>query len=611
VLSQLDTPLRGAGVVRQLLEMGLPEELLQGTMWILTLQRLPTLCPACKTPAPLDDAERQVLRRLYPQQQTVFEGGSLFHAAGCSQCHYTGRSGEVTALDIYHAGPETADPLGLPSLLPLETYMLELVALGLLPLEDVRRFDARQLDVVSGLLAAAERAQQDAEWEHRQAVAELRATRSVLQQKTEALISLEGIGQALIASSNLHDLAARLVRYAQQLCAAERAILYFLHPEGSVAEIMAANGWDPGLVGQTVPEPELGESADSEPSVCNGSPPGVTPPPTDLMFETLQAGLRVPLFVEEERVGLMVVHTSQKAGFAPGEVALLQAFANQAALAIQRSALMDALQAKIVALQEAQAQLVQKERIERELELARQVQQSVLPKIFPLVPGYAFAARSVPARWVGGDFYDVILLDADHLGLVIGDVSDKGMAAALHMAQTQSLIRAEARRREPGGSGLPASPERVLRTIHSLLQGLGGTEMFVTVFYGILDIPQRRLTYARAGHDQPLLLRQGRALPLRGEGTLLGFPGVQDLHLSTEEVGLEPGDRLILYTDGMIHAINPSGRPYGLGRFLSSLRAASHLPAAELCEVSFASVEAHQAGAEIFDDETMLVVEVD
>jgi serine phosphatase RsbU (regulator of sigma subunit) len=610
VLSQLDTPLRGSGVVRQLLDLGLTEELLQGPIWILTLQRLPTLCPNCKVPAPLEDAEQTALGHLYPEQQGLLEGISLFSAAGCSQCEYSGRSGEVTALDIYHAGPDTADPLRQPSLLPLETYMLELVARGLLPLEDVRQFDSRQLDVVSGLLAAAERTQQDAERERRQALAELMAARTVLQQKTEALISLEGIGQALIASTNLRDLAARLCRYAQHLCAAERAILYFLHPEGSMAEIMAANGWNPGLVGQTVPESELGDSAGSEPSVCDGLPPAVTPPPTDLLVDTLRAGLRVPLFVQQERVGLMVVHTSQKAGFAPGEVALLQAFANQAALAIQRSALTDSLQAKVIALEEAHAQLVQKERMERELELARRVQQSVLPKIFPLVPGYAFAARSVPARWVGGDFYDVILLDADHLGLVIGDVSDKGMAAALYMAQTHSLIRAEAQRQEPGEPRLPASPERVLRTVHGLLQGLSQAEMFVTVFYGILDIPRRRLTYARAGHDPPLLLRQGLARPLGGQGTLLGFPDLHDLHLAREEIDLQPGDRLILYTDGMIDATNSSGRHYGLGRFKSSLRNASNLAAAELCEASFASIEAHRAGTELYDDATLLVVEV-
>jgi serine phosphatase RsbU (regulator of sigma subunit) len=349
---------------------------------------------------------------------------------------------------------------------------------------------------------------------------------------------------------------------------------------------------------------------EAQPSPWDGLPPGLTRSPTDLMADTLRAGLRVPLIAQEERVGLMVVHTSQRAGFAPGEIALLQAFANQAAVAIQRSALTDALRAKVIALEEAQAQIVQKERMERELELARQVQQSVLPRVFPLAPGYAFAARSLPARWVGGDFYDVILLDGDHLGLLIGDVSDKGMAAALYMAQTHSLIRAEAQRQEADAPGLPASPERMLRSVHSLLQGLSRAEMFVTVFYGVLDIPGRRLVYARAGHDPPLLLREGQATPLSSPGTLLGFPGLHDLHLVREEVSLQPGDRLILYTDGMIDATDPDGHHYGRGRFTTSLRSAGELSAADLCEASFASLEAHRAGTELYDDATLLVVEV-
>jgi sigma-B regulation protein RsbU (phosphoserine phosphatase) len=134
--------------------------------------------------------------------------------------------------------------------------------------------------------------------------------------------------------------------------------------------------------------------------------------------------------------------------------------------------------------------------------------------------------------------------------------------------------------------------------------------MFVTVFYGVLDIPRRHLVYARAGHDLPLLLRQGQATPLGGPGTLLGFPGLHDLHLAREEVRLQPDDRLILYTDGMIDATDPSGRRYGRRRFTSSVRSARDLSAAGLCEASFANLEAYQAGSDLYDDATLLVVEV-
>jgi sigma-B regulation protein RsbU (phosphoserine phosphatase) len=298
----------------------------------------------------------------------------------------------------------------------------------------------------------------------------------------------------------------------------------------------------------------------------------------------------------------MIVHTTHKPSFTPGEVALVQTFANQAALAIQRGGLIEQLREKIVQLQAAQAELVEKERLDREMELARQVQQSVLPRIFPLMPGYTFGALNQPARRVGGDFYDVILLDGDRFGIVIADVSDKGMPAALYMALTRSLLLAEGRR--------DRSPRNVLNKVHRLLLELGEPDMFVTVFYGVVDGPARRLTYARAGHDRPLVLHEGRAQPLGGEGTFLGFPDLDELHLSEEQINLAPGDRLVLYTDGLIDALSPKGQSFGLGRLQTVLLAQADLPPDELCAATFTELSAFQGDAQQYDDMTMLVVEI-
>ncbi|MGD9002481.1 MAG: cyclic nucleotide-binding domain-containing protein, partial [Anaerolineae bacterium] len=141
-------------------------------------------------------------------------------------------------------------------------------------------------------------------------------------------------------------------------------------------------------------------------------------------------------------------------------------------------------------LQAAQAALLEKERLEHELELARGLQQSILPQVFPDLPGASFAARSQPAQQVGGDFYDVILLDGDRVGMVMADVSDKGLSAALYMALARSLIRAEARHH--------GSPRKVLLSTHRLLLEMTQSNMFVTVFYGVLDLGNRTLRYARA-----------------------------------------------------------------------------------------------------------------
>jgi serine phosphatase RsbU (regulator of sigma subunit) len=587
--------------------------LLDGLTWVVAVQRLPTLCSHCKQPEEPDPVRLAELRRRYPTLATFAalsagHDATFFRAVGCANCSYTGRAGDVAAFDIFRAGVGPPGLLEQPGQLSLEEYVLGLAALGRVPLDDVARLDADRLHRTYSLLTASEHALADANAALLRNLAELEAANRVLQQRTEALISLQDIGHALITSTGLVDLAARVCRHARDLCGADRAILYFLQPD-STAEMLAVSGWDPALVHQRLDGAQVfgADAAGSahpgaEPAAFAGWPPGVPARSPDVEGAALRAGLRVPLIAQHEVVGLMIVHTTQKPRFAPGEVALLQAFANQAALAIQRTGLIEALREKIVQLEAAQVELVKKERLERELELARQVQQSLLPRIFPLVPGYGFAARSQPARQVGGDFYDVILLDADRFGVVIADVSGKGMPAALFMALTRSLLLAEARRER--------SPRAVLANVHRLLLELGEPHMFVTMFYGIVDGTVRRLIYTRAGHDRPLLVRDGTVRPLGGEGTCLGYLAVDELHLSEEEVDLAPGDRLVLYTDGLVDALAPDGRPFSLGRLVPLLQSVAGRPPADLCTAVFADVSAYQGTAEQYDDMTMLVVEV-
>jgi len=603
VLSQLDTVFRGTEVAHHLVDLGVPEDRLGSLSWIVAVQRLPTLCSHCKQPVPITQAQLAEVRRRCPGLGSSLDVDGFYRAPGCSRCHFTGREGEVSVLDLHCAGKDLAEPPGQEASLTFERCILTLVAEGHLPLDDVLDFEAYRLHGTYNLLAASERILTETNRELERRLAELEAANRVLQQRTEALISLEGIGQALIRSTGLDDLAARLCRNARDLCGADRAILYFLRAEANVVEIVAECGWDPSLIHQQLDATSvLGGDLDPEPCMHHGSPPGVPHRPTDVTASALRTGLRVPLIAGNRQLGLMIVHTSQKSRFTPGEVALLQTFANQASVAIQRAGLIEALQDKITQLEAAQAELVKKERLERELELARQVQDSVLPRSFPAIPGYAFGAHSRPARWVGGDFYDLIQLDDHRLGLVIGDVSDKGMPAALYMAQAHSLWVVEAQRSD--------SPRAVLSSVHRLLQQMGRTGMFVTMFYGILDQPSRHLTYARAGHDRPILHRDGKARALAGEGTILGFPDIDDLYLSEEQLELHTGDRLVLYSDGLIDTIAPGGLSFGKDRLVALLESHLHLPPTELCTAIFAHLDAYQATAEQFDDMSVLVMDV-
>jgi serine phosphatase RsbU (regulator of sigma subunit) len=608
VLSQMDTIFRGAEVAQALLDIGVSRERLGGLRWVVAVQRLATLCPRCKEPMQPEPTQWSEWKSRYPDLldrcPDLLEGpgATFFQATGCPDCGHTGRHGEVAVFDVFHAN--TPAPQGQHSLLPLEEYVLRLAAAGHLPLDDLLNLEPHQLRRTYHLLTASERALNEAKGTLERKLLELEASNRVLQQRTAALISLQDIGQALLTAVRLGELAERVCRHSHHLCGADRAILYYLRSPDT-AEVLAVSGWDPARVPHhlsaslvfNAPMDTL-----TEPVPFNRWPPGIPPCHPDVEGATLRAGLRVPLIAQGQPVGMMIVHTTQRARFAPGEVALLQTFAQQAALAIQRAGLIEQLQLKIAELEAAQEELVKKERIEQELELARQVQQSVLPRTFPHIPGYAFAACNEPARQVGGDFYDVISLDADHFGVVIADVSDKGMPAALYMALTRSLLLAESRRER--------SPHAVLSSVNQLLRELGEPNMFVTVFYGVIETTARRLTYVRAGHDPPLLLRQGTVHELGGEGTLLGLLDEGDFRLSEEQTALAPGDRLVLYTDGLTDVISPDGQLLELADFKSLVQFNASLSPAEMCEVILAHLLTHQGVGEQHDDMTMLVVAI-
>jgi len=253
-------------------------------------------------------------------------------------------------------------------------------------------------------------------------------------------------------------------------------------------------------------------------------------------------------------------------------------------------------------LQEAQAALVEKERLERELELARELQQGILPHTFPDLPGVSCAACSRPAWQVGGDFYDVIPLSQGRVGLVMADVSDKGMSAALYMALTHSLIHAEARHR--------SSPRRALLSAHQLLLEMSQADMFVTAFYGVLDPVQGTLRYARAGHDRPLLFSPstGECRFLTAAGMALGI--VEKVSLEEVRVDLRPGDLLVLYTDGITDANSPAGEFFGGERLRQVICAAGRLSAQGVCDLVFEHVERFQAEAVQYDDMAVLAVRV-
>ncbi|MBI4926347.1 MAG: SpoIIE family protein phosphatase [Anaerolineae bacterium] len=483
-------------------------------------------------------------------------------------------------------------------MLSARAYLTDLVMQGQLSPDDALNFDANLLQDTYAMLEAEEKALMEANSAMQRKVLELEVSNRLLVQRTEAMISFQEIGQALTMSNSLMELAARICRTTRDLCGADRSVVYYQRSEAQL-ELLASLGWDEAQKEsyiQSVELPDTLDSSDLRPYFH--LPPGFSLP-NDAQPK-IRAGYLVPLSADGRLVGRMVLQTTNKNGFSPGELTMLKALANQAALAIQRAGLIDQLREKINQLEAAQAELVMKERMERELELARQVQQSVLPRQFPRIAGVEIAVRSLPARQVGGDFYDVILLDEHRFGVVIADVSDKGMPAALYMALARSLFLAEGHR-EP-------SPAAVVANVNRLLQELGEPGMFVTAFYGVIDTRDLTMRYARAGHDRPVVLRGLEPLTLGGSGVALGVVEAQEFSVSEEILQLASGDSLVLYSDGLVDALSPADQRFGLPALMTLWSRLGPLGAEETCYLTMAALDAFQAGTEQSDDMTLLVV---
>ena len=268
-----------------------------------------------------------------------------------------------------------------------------------------------------------------------------------------------------------------------------------------------------------------------------------------------EAGVKllVPLVSQGELIGLLNLgpRLSQQE-YSADDRKLLSDLATQTAPAVRV--------AQLVRQQQQEAK--ERERIEQELKVARLIQQTLLPKTLPELPGYDVAAYYQPAREVGGDFYDFLDLEDGRFGLVVGDVTDKGVPAALVMATTRTMLRAAAQRL--------LSPGEVLQRVNDVLVQDIPPNMFVTCLYAILDTESGRLVYANAGHDLPYRRRAGRsdgAEELRARGMPLGLmPG---MGYEEKEIVLEKGESVLFYSDGLVEAHDSRGEMFGFPRLRS------------------------------------------
>jgi len=306
----------------------------------------------------------------------------------------------------------------------------------------------------------------------------------------------------------------------------------------------------------------------------------------ELGFQTKNL-LVVPMFLRGELTGVLeAVNRKGETAFTPEDELVLTTFASQAAIAIDNARM--------------QAELLEKARLEQELAIAARMQADLLPKRMPDLPGYDLAARMVPSETIGGDFYDFIPIAHDHVGITVADGAGKGIPGALLMALTRSALNVQVT--------TAYAVRDIIAKLNNHLASETAPHLFVTLFYGALDIPGRRLTYTNAGHPAGLLLRGEGCRRLETGGPLLGvIPGES---YEEEQVRFLPGDLLALYSDGVTEAMDPSGEAFSENRLVAALRASAHLPAAQIVRRVHDEVTRFIGGRSFADDFTLLIVKV-
>lgn len=292
-----------------------------------------------------------------------------------------------------------------------------------------------------------------------------------------------------------------------------------------------------------------------------------------------------PIISNEEVIGVFDLESDELNAYQNDDLEVLMLLASQVAIIIEK-----------VMLHE---QLIEKQRLETQLEVARQVQLELLPGRDPQLPGFDISAYNFPTEEVSGDYYDWVKLYDDQIGIVIADVSGKGVPAALLMAFLRASLRA--------ASHIGYAPHISMSKVNYLLWESIERNQFVTAFYGILDATNRTLAYSNAGHNPPLLLDvNGDAHFEERGGVPLGM--FRDSRYYEYYATIEPGQTLVLYTDGVTEATNPAGEEYGRDRLVDAARRAKDLPARETIDFIHQDLMQWTDGLGATDDVTFFIV---
>jgi sigma-B regulation protein RsbU (phosphoserine phosphatase) len=444
----------------------------------------------------------------------------------------------------------------------------------------------------------------------------IEALETRVRERKTVFVFLNRLGERLTTSKLAMEPALEIiVETIAEVTDAESGAVFVLDPAEKALSAKAVHGMFPPLSATTgyvltkqkylservkrekiaVGEGVIGEVAATDSAVLiNDAQSDPRVPKTALDYLSIRSIMAAPLRARGRVVGVIAVVNKKGAPeFTQADLDLLLPLADQAASTVELVKLYD--------------ELAEKQRIEQELRLAHDFQKMLLPRECPQVPGFQIAAFSAPALEVGGDYYDFFWVDdaRRHLGVVIADVSGKGIPGALIMSMARSTIRAEAR-----GN---LSPRDVLLKANERAYADTREIVFITMTYGFLDTRERRFRFARAGHEPLVTFKRDseNAKLTSPEGIAMGMVGSDMFQLVQEAVvPLDRGDIAVLYTDGVVEAMDSQSEEYGQKRFFDFLAANRARPPQEIIEKTIEDITDFTRGHPQHDDITLVAIRV-
>ncbi len=419
-------------------------------------------------------------------------------------------------------------------------------------------------------------------------------TASIFEKKMTEIASLQNLSRIISSVLDYDELIAKVTALAKEVLHADFTWLEMVENSGSQVRVVSSQGLTRKEIEKMALDTNSGISGwiirNRRSILINEI--GKDPRSKYLRGWKKNIGslLGVPLISQNRVMGILHAVKREEFGFDQDDRQMLEAFANQVTVAIENARLI--------------RESIEKERLEQELRVAHDTQLKLLPKKMPEIPGLEIDATCITANEVGGDYFDFIPLAPDKLGIVIADVSGKGLSAAFYMAELKGIVNAFARQYE--------HPDALLKKVNQTLYQNVDRQTFVSMIYAIVNAKQRSIRFCRAGHNPPIYYSRRRdelmELQTKGIGLALDSGKIFDRMIEEKELHWEQGDFIFFYTDGLVEARNPRGEEFGEKRLMELLWKMRERPAMEIRQAIVQEVQHFSSGTAPHDDFSIVIM---